>query len=1096
MDETSFYFGDWQIDPKSNRVRSGDTVKQLEPKAMDVLKLLCHHQGDVLSSDEIVSHCWPDFDVGDNPLHKVINQLRRALGDSASSPIYIETIRKRGYRTVAPVKYLVGDQQGAQTNVWQKGSPFPGLQAFDAEHADVFFGRKAQVDTLLDRIANQVHFGRSFCLVLGPSGSGKSSLVQAGVIPNLMTEQGYNGIKVNSYTSLDLADVGVHQLFLELASVLLDWEIKGTAVFYGESAQELAQKLVERPQEIVKHCKRVLQEQADHLSMLALFIDRLEVLLSSPLYSEAVRLQFVELIERFVTSGVILVISACRNDFYPQLVAYQPLMAGKAKGAHFDLSPPNRAELLQMIRLPAQAAQLEWQVDPVTGISLDEQLCDDAAMSQDCLPMLQYTLQALYLNRDDRGHLLVSVYQELGGIEGAIGKNAEQAIAALSDAEKECLPQVLSQLVTMQHDDASITSRSGRWSLLSSEAEKALVQAMVDSRLFVSHLQNEAACFSIAHEALLRRWPRATEWIADHQESLAAKSRLHYLAKRWQDEHKSPAYLLPAGKPLQEAQALVASNLFSVNADESEFIRASSQRQNVKTWTLRGTVLLLIMLTITSVSMTVKSIDAENRALEKRLAAENLLGFMVGEFADKLRGIGRMDLLDGISNKALEYFSEQSNTSDTSLYSFDARFQHGQTLEAMGEVAYSRGKIDEATAALLSAKSKLEALLTEQPQNLELLKTLGANAFWLGQIQYDASDWQATQPFFELYYQYSQQMYQIAPNDADALMELSYATNSLGSLLMKRQEFKQAKDFFEESLQLKITALAADQGNPVLIADLIDTRSWLADSELSAGNLAQSIEYLEITKSEYLSMDDSIFENANLLENIAMSLHDLSIQYMYIGRTKDAVNTGLQSYHLFKAVVNKDNKNRFWQQRLFVVTLHLIKIDPNMVYQRTLRVEELLNTLKRAAGLMEDSRREMHLKLLLNNLLALNYLRDGRIQKSEQYLAKSRQFVDALLELNAESMEYKRLSSVIDLISAEKSAHEKDVVEMIELCTSASKKLYDLQLLNQNPKYVIPYADSVRCKDRLSSTDDLSSLVKGQNLVSEYFITEEVRNGR
>lgn len=138
MDETTFYFGDWQVEPKSNRLRAGDTVKQLEPKAMDVLKLLCQHDGEVLSSDEIVSHCWPDFDVGDNPLHKIINQLRRALGDSASAPTYIETIRKRGYRTLAPIKYLLGDQQGAATNTWQGASPFPGLQAYTPEHATVF----------------------------------------------------------------------------------------------------------------------------------------------------------------------------------------------------------------------------------------------------------------------------------------------------------------------------------------------------------------------------------------------------------------------------------------------------------------------------------------------------------------------------------------------------------------------------------------------------------------------------------------------------------------------------------------------------------------------------------------------------------------------------------------------------------------------------------------------------------------------------------------------------------------------------------------------------------------------------------------------
>ncbi|QLE85262.1 AAA family ATPase [Shewanella sp. Scap07] len=1085
MDETTFYFGDWQVEPKSNRLRAGDTVKQLEPKAMDVLKLLCQHDGEVLSSDEIVSHCWPDFDVGDNPLHKIINQLRRALGDSASSPTYIETIRKRGYRTLAPIKYLLGDQQGAATNTWQGASPFPGLQAYTPEHATVFFGRKAQVDTLLDRIANQVHFGRGFCLVLGPSGSGKSSLVQAGVLPNLMTPQGYNGIKVNGYTSLDLADVGPNQLMLELASALLDWEINDVPVFYGESAEDIASKLAEQPQYIIRRCKTVLQEQADHLSMFALFIDRLEVLLSSPLYSDEQRSQFVELIERFATSGVILVLSACRNDFYPQLVAYPPLMAGKAKGAHFDLSPPSRNELLQMIRLPAQAAQLTWQVDPQTGISLDELLCDEAASGLDVLPMLQYTLQALYLNRDDDNQLLVSVYHELGGIEGAIGKNAEQAIALLSQAQRDSLPKVLSQLVTLQHDDASITSRSGRWSLLTSDAEQALVQAMVDSRLFVSHLQNEVACFSIAHEALLRRWPRATEWIAAHKDSLSVKSRLQYLAKRWQEENKNKAYLLPAGKPLQEAQALASSELFSVSSSEVEFIQASNQRANVKTWTLRTTVLVLIMLTVTSVLMTVKSIDAENRALEKRLAAENLLGFMVGDFADKLRGIGRMDLLDGISNKALEYFSEQSNTSDASFYSFDARFQHGQTLEAMGEVAYSRGKIDEATAALLSAKSKLEALLIEQSQNLELLKTLGANAFWLGQIEYDASDWQATQPFFELYYQYSQQMYQIAPDDADALMELSYATNSLGSLLMKRQEFKQAKGYFEESLELKLLVLSKSPNDPMLIADVADTRSWLASVARSQGDIDLAISIHMNLQTEYLNFDKTIQANGYLADRYMGSFKILSDLKGYRGEYDDAFEIAMQGLKVVRGAITLDFDNEHWKIEEVLLNLQLIYIDvvrKNNTYG--LKLIDMKPIFESINMLPSDSPRR-------ESLMAAYYLVEAKLfnakKKSDDALVSANEAVDRYEKLTSfhtkdNFFKAKLAESYVALASSKAlmGVHYKDD------CIVAEKIIKPL-INDKDPLNVFVYGKALSCTGILVGNEVVKIIIQKSGIVGYEF---------
>ena len=92
-------------------------------------------------------------------------------------------------------------------------------------------------------------------------------------------------------------------------------------------------------------------------------------------------------------------------------------MAAKANGAHYDLTPPNRQELQQIIRLPALTANLTFSHDPQTKTPLDEILCADTANNPDALPMLQYTLQELYLQRSDNNELLHSVYEKLGGIE-------------------------------------------------------------------------------------------------------------------------------------------------------------------------------------------------------------------------------------------------------------------------------------------------------------------------------------------------------------------------------------------------------------------------------------------------------------------------------------------------------------------------------------------------------------------------------------------------------------------------------------------------------------------------------------------------------
>ena len=152
---------------------------------MAVLEQLCRHAGDVVSAERLLQSCWPGETLGDNPVHKSIAALRQAFGDSARESRYIETIRKQGYRLLAPVRWLSGQGPLAHAGSWRGRSPFRGLAAFDGAHADVFFGRETMVVELRRRLQSLWQQGEPLLLLLGPSGSGKSSLVQAGLLPSL-----------------------------------------------------------------------------------------------------------------------------------------------------------------------------------------------------------------------------------------------------------------------------------------------------------------------------------------------------------------------------------------------------------------------------------------------------------------------------------------------------------------------------------------------------------------------------------------------------------------------------------------------------------------------------------------------------------------------------------------------------------------------------------------------------------------------------------------------------------------------------------------------------------------------------------------------
>ncbi|MFC4655519.1 winged helix-turn-helix domain-containing protein [Rheinheimera marina] len=1081
--DTTFFFGDCQVDPKANTIRFGKQQIPVEPKAMDVLVFLCRHAGEVLSAEQITQHCWPDV-TGDNPLHKTITALRKALGDSATNSVYIETIRKRGYRTLAPVRFPVGQLQLAPDNHWQQGSPFPGLQAFNASQAQVFFGRGKAIEAVLQAIARQVNLGRAFCLVLGPSGSGKSSLIQAGVLPNLQQETGYNGVRVLSASSLDLADVAPGRLLTELASVMLDWELDDKPVFVGESTDSLAEKLAFSSEQVLYRCQAALKPYQQHKSRLALFIDRLEVLLASPQFSADERQQLVNLLDQLAQSGAVLVLSACRNEFYPELATYPALMVDKQRGAHFDLAPPSTLELQQMIRQPALAAGLSWQTDPVSGIALDEQLCNEAADNPDGLPMLQYLLQQLYLQRSSDNQLLWAVYEQLGGIEGAIGQTAEQVLSELSSSQQAALPTVLSLLVTLRDDEQVVTSRSAPWSALQNTEQQQLVQALVNQRLLVSHLDDNNPSFSIAHEALLRRWPRASDWIAAHYQALAVKSRLVQQSKRWQQEQQQSAYLLAEGKPLQEAQWVQAQGSVLLEPDIRRYIQASASKANNKRWARRGLVLLLSLLTLVAVLMSLRSFQAEKDAQQKRLAAENLVGFMVGGFADKLRQIGRMDLLDGISNKALQYFTDFTSAGSGQYLSLESRLLHGQTLEAMGEVAYSRGKTDEATTALLAAREQLTAVLAQQPNNLSLLKTLGANAFWLGQMKYDVSDWAKTLPYFTLYHDYSARMYQLAPNDLDAIMEFSYATNSLGSVAMKQQQFDLAEAYFQQSLELKLKAQQLSPDHKTLVGDIADTRSWLAGASMAKGDLRNAITEHRYIQGEFEQRNNEAKVDPYVLERAFNSYEILSTIYTYQGLTKDAIELLYKAHELLGEALSQDPQNQGWQNDFFNQKIKLMVLNAGVNDLRINYTPELLkNELEMKRNKFSNER---HYRRLKNSLLmeSINYyFAKGLRQKGTELVPQAVAIYRQLYADDSENQGVAVALAEAELLAAFNYKQQQQLKQRQESCTRAKELLAPLQQKDKKPHLIQPYATALKCLNELDQHSDVQQLVQQSGLV-------------
>ncbi len=910
MKSSSFKFGDWQVDVRMCRVRHvAETAEtQIEPRAMDVLSALCHRAGTILSADDLLHLCWDGVVVGENQVHKAIAQLRRALRDSSTDPVYIENIRKRGYRTLAPVTFPPGYGAGAVEETWTRASPYIGLDPFDAAHADVFFGRETAVTRLCAAMAGRLAAGRPFVLVLGPSGSGKTSLIQAGLLPALTAGSG--GFRVEGIASLDLGDVANLPLPTALGGALLDLERDGEPLFAGHSAESIGTALTGEGESLPPGARHP-DEPGRNPARFVLFIDRMEALFNTPMAGILQRSQFLTALDRLARLGPFAVIGACRNDFYPDLAREPLLMAGKETGAHFDLEPPTRTEIAQMIRRPAEMAGLSFGIDLNSNEHLDDLLCEGVANNTDALPLLQYTLQQLYLQRSPTRELTIEAYRKLGGIDGAIGRRAEAILEGLPPQAQAALPRIFSLIVAAGGADGNARSLRAPWSVLATAEERQLVTNFVDQRLFVSLSHGREPVFGVAHEALLRQWPRAVAWIAEHRQALRIRARLEAEAQQWIAEGRRTDRLLRQGRPLEEARELLKTRAVPLSPDISALITASARQARRADRLRLGAVVGFALIAMVAVVQGYQARQAEALAAQRRQEAEGLVDFMLGDLTQKLQPLARLDLLGGVAEKALAYLTEE----DAGRVPGPLRLRQAKALLTLADVNRSRGNVDAALTALGRAETLLRVNLAEGPVDGALLKTAGAVAFWFGQIALDRRNLDEAEQHFIRYRDLAKSMVALNAEDEDASLELSYALASLGSLRLRRDQVSEAAQDFEESNRLKRAVMAKRPDDRALAVSMANGLSWLANARAQDGRLDDAVTLYGQQKDMLEGLRKAEPDALEWSNRLALAYKLEAILLAARGKTEAALASLQKSSDLIGYLLNKEPENSLWQRQ-------------------------------------------------------------------------------------------------------------------------------------------------------------------------------------
>ncbi|MBK8332540.1 MAG: protein kinase [Acidimicrobiaceae bacterium] len=407
-------------------------------------------------------------------------------------------------------------------------NPFVGMRPYVEADARWFCSRAAVVDSLVDRF--QSH---RLVMVVGASGSGKSSLLHAGLAPRLRAA----GVAVASMVPGDAP--------LERLRAALDSIATGTA---GRSAPELAASIHADGRRVV------------------VMVDQLEEIWTSDAVDDAER--FLETLLALVddSAGAVTVVGAMRADFYDKALC-SPLLASHMPTATMALPAMSAAELSTVIVEPAATVGVEFEP------GLAARLLADVAGRAGGLPMLQFTLHELFERRSG-GVIGIDAYESLGGVAGSLATRAEEAFGLL-DAHQQAIARRLFLSVVRIGDESTAVGRRRRRRDLSRDTD-VVIDRFVDLRLLATDVEptTREPTVELAHEALIGSWPRLSSWIADDRDSHVAAQRLEAAAVEWDSTGRSEGDLY-RGARLEIAQSLVALDWPTLTHTEREFLTAS-----------------------------------------------------------------------------------------------------------------------------------------------------------------------------------------------------------------------------------------------------------------------------------------------------------------------------------------------------------------------------------------------------------------------------------------------------------------------------------------------------------------------------------------
>ncbi|HIK06011.1 MAG TPA: caspase family protein [Trichormus sp. M33_DOE_039] len=454
-----------------------------------------------------------DEATGEINANDLMSFVTRKLKGSGQEAIYMG-----GGRSIPLVWYP--PRNPVAVGVVSEECPYRGLEAFDKQHAKFFFGRQKVVNYIQQKLAQA-----NFVPIIGASGSGKSSVVRAGLIPVL---------EKNGWRVLEPIMPGVEPL-AELKRAF-------TQLFERTQIREIS-ALID-----TAGLSPVISRLTGSERWL-LVVDQFEEIFTLGTREEE-RQRFIELLTQ-VTEGRLAIVTTMRADFLEYCLSYESLTQLIQEQAVY-MPPLLGAELEEAIASPAmlQGYQLERGL---LGAIQQEVL----GQEKGCLPLLQFSLTELWEQREQKTHqLTVTKFNELGGVIGGLNRHAEKLYAGFTEQQQALVKQIFLKLVRTGAEDKDTRQRQTKNELLSVAGDNSyeqlvieqVLEKLIQGRLIVTDTEaREEVWIDLAHEALIEGWQRLREWRQQDRDLRRLRDKFADALREWLHKGEDEQYLMPRG---------------------------------------------------------------------------------------------------------------------------------------------------------------------------------------------------------------------------------------------------------------------------------------------------------------------------------------------------------------------------------------------------------------------------------------------------------------------------------------------------------------------------------------------------------------------